>query len=61
MGERINTYGYEDMLSDLDALHRQKCDLIQGLLAVVSELEDVGMDNSKAHEIARAALKAVGE
>jgi hypothetical protein len=60
MGERINT-AYEDLWSDVEALHRQKCDLVHGLLAVVSALEDVGMDGSQAHQLARAALKAVGE
>ena len=60
MGERINTC-YEDLWSDVEQLHRQKCDLIQGLLAVVSALEDVGMDGSHAHTLARQALTAVGE
>jgi hypothetical protein len=60
MGERINTC-YEDLWSDVEQLHRQKCDLVQGLLAVVSALEDTGQDNSHAHQLARAALKAVGE
>lgn len=60
MGERINTC-YEDLWSDVETLHRQKCDLVQALLAVVSALEDVGQDNGKAHEIASQALKAVGE
>jgi hypothetical protein len=58
MGERINTYGYEDMLSDLDQLHRQNVTLREGLEAVLSSLEDLGLDNSHAHQLATQALKA---
>lgn len=41
-----------------DRLFRQKCDLFHALEAVVSALEDVGMDNSHVHQIATQALKA---
>jgi hypothetical protein len=58
MGERINTYGYEDILSDLDQAQRQNVTLREGLEAVLSSLEDLGLDNSHAHELARRALEA---
>jgi hypothetical protein len=50
-----------DASNDMDLLFRQKCDLVQGLLAVVSALEDIGLDNSHAHQLARQALRGVGE
>jgi hypothetical protein len=58
MGERINTYGYEDILDDLDKAQRQAIALREGLEAVLSSLEDLGLDNSHPHQIATQALKA---
>jgi hypothetical protein len=55
---RVNTYGYEDILSDLDQAQRQTIALREGLEAVLSALEDLGLDNSHPHQLATQALKA---
>jgi hypothetical protein len=43
--------------NDLDALYRKNAELREGLEAVLSALEDLGLDNSHAHRLASQALK----
>jgi hypothetical protein len=46
-----------DSANDLDALWRQNVTMREGLEAVLSSLEDLGLDNSHAHQLATQALK----
>jgi hypothetical protein len=48
----------DDERNDLDALYRQNVVMREGLEAVLSALEDAGMDNSHAHQLASQVLKA---
>jgi hypothetical protein len=48
----------DDLRVDLDKAIERNARLTNALDAVLSALEDVGMDNSLAHEIASKAVKA---